>query len=137
MQDLGNALERTFADLVIAAAPGLSVTTGQSQDDLSLPQMTIWAQDGREMPQDSGNFMVTVNCELRANADDTTLPDFRTLSATAFAPLMSDGLASEASGATGFHAFGITERQMRANVQDRSYISTLSMNVYCCLTDAT
>jgi hypothetical protein len=115
---------------------GLTYATGLIQQVKTLPRLTVAASSGPEFPQDSGNFTVQLSAEFRSNADDTTEQEHASYSELALAPLMSDELATELSEhGDEFTVFGISNRQANHGVEERSFVSTLTMDVYSCGTE--
>lgn len=139
MQDLCNALEEALRYRVQQGQiSGLSIYTGQGDYEKEPISLVVSASGGNEFPLASGNFTITVDCELRYPADSEDLPAHRQAERDAFAILMSDDLASKLSEeAENFHCFGISGRQIRSGVDDNQWMGVLSMEVYCCLTDLT
>lgn len=133
MQSLNQKLETACAALVSAVAEGIQVQKGLTNFTKTLPSITVASTGGMEYPQGSGNFTITLTCEVRTNADDFNVEEHAIVCDEILAPVMSDDLANELSAAApDFHAFGISNRQCRQAVDDRSYVTELTFDVYCC-----
>ena len=136
MQDLPNNLEAALKYRVEAGNFNLAIFTGQSDFDKTHPSIVIHAELGQETPINSGNFMITVNCELRQSAETDDLPGFRALARSVYGQLMSDALQTELSSeATDLHVFGILNRQFRETIDDTHWLSVLTFDAYCCRSD--
>jgi hypothetical protein len=139
MQDLPNSLEQAIRYRVSQGAVPVNIYTGADDDGKKIdPSLIIYAESGNESPLGSGNFYVTVNCELRAQSTECGLPAFRTLANQVFGTLMVDGLpASLSTEGSNLHVFGIQERTFSTGLDESRWLSTLKMTMYCCLTDLT
>lgn len=136
MQDLCNAIELAIKARIEAEAIDINVFTGQSSDEKETPSLTIHAQSGSENPLGSGNFSISVSCEIRYRADSADVSDFRTLGSAALGELMRTDLAANlTSEATGLTVFGIFNRQCSSGIEDNHWISTLTFDAYCCVLD--
>lgn len=138
MQDLANSLEYALKYRVEEGAFEVSIFTGQSDYTKANPSLVIHAESGPEFPQGSGNFTVTVNCELRMLAETQELPEYRALSRDVLGQLMVSDLAEQLSSeATDLHVFGISNREFRNGTDENQWLSVLSFQAYCCRTDLT
>lgn len=136
MLDLNNQLEAAAKSVIEAADLGLNLYSGQDNDTRKLPAVIIHAGDGYEHPWASGNWSLTLSITVRSNASDTTIATHRERCNLVFAVLMADDIASQLSAVEAdFHAFGVSNRQSREDREEDSWISTLSMDVYCCQVD--
>ncbi len=139
MQDLPQKLEAAGRALIeamgvsVGAAPVL-VFTGTDDSTKTLPHALVVAQNGPEFPQGSGNFTLQLSVELRLSADDTSVAQQRTAAGIVLGVFMSDDLATELGAATSdFGVFGISNRLAGGSrIEDRQWVSELSMDVYCC-----
>ena len=146
MFDLAQKLEASAAALITNLGLSVSVTrnnstadvdlnvqTGLTQQDKALPSVTVAAITGNEYPQGSGNFTLSFSAELRSNADETTLEAHRAFCEAAIAPLMSDDTETQLTAAeTDFGVLGISNRQCSERIEDRSWITALTFDAYCC-----
>lgn len=146
MQSLPQKLEASIASLVIAAGVSvpisrqgettdteLQVFTGLDGDEKVLPSVTVVAISGDEFPQDSGNFRMTVGVEVRTNADETSLTAHRAACENALLPLMQDDTAAQlGSEDEQLGVFGIYNRASSERVEDRTWVTVLTFDVYCC-----
>lgn len=133
MQSLNQKLETACATLLEALATGIQVRKGLTNFVKTLPSITVASTGGNEFPQGSGNFTLTLTCEVRTNADDYSVEEHAIVCEEILAPVMSDDLANELSvAAPDFHAFGISNRQARQTLDERSYVTELTFDVYCC-----
>lgn len=138
MIDLPNKLEEAAAFLASDTTNEAKVFTGQSDQIRKRPAIGVHATGGDEMPQGSGNFLVNLSVVLLANSKDYTIAAFRTLGAIVSAPFMSDDIAERLSAsAEEFTAFGFRNRSLREDIQEDSFRSELSMDVYCCASSVT
>ena len=139
MQDLTNTLEAALKYRVEesnGATHAINIYTGQGDYEKQHPSLVIHAEGGSENPQGSGNFTLTVQCELRTSADTRALPEWRELERDIFAALMMDNLAAQLSGeADNLFVFGISNRSMRGAVEENEWLSVLSFDAYCCRSD--
>ena len=135
MQDLANALEGRLKELVDAAQPGFRCYAGQAPalPALEAPRIVISVQDGRELPQGSGNFLLSVQAEVNSSADDSTVPQHRARCLAALAPLMADDLADQINSGDGIGCQGVINRTTQHAVAERAYEDRLMFEVYCCL----
>lgn len=141
MQDLANNLEAALKYRVEegnGSAHTLNIYTGQGDYDKTNPSLVVIAENGNEYPQGSGNFTVSVQCELRSTAETQGLPAWKTLCVDIFAILMNDTLAAQLSGeATNLFVLGITNRNLRSTIDENQWLSVLSFDAYCCRSDLT
>lgn len=104
----------------------------------SNPSLVIHAESGNETPLGSGNFNVSVSCELRMTGETEDLATYRSLSRDVLGQLMASDLAESLSTeATDFHVFGILNREFRSGVDESQWLSVLTFTAYCCRTDCT
>jgi hypothetical protein len=133
MQSLCQKLEKAAFVLVDNLQSGIAIQRGVSSDTKVVPALTLSVSGGPEFPQGSGNFTLSLMCEFRGNADDYTPDEHAIVTEELLAPMMSDDLANELSAAgVNFNAFGISNRQASQSIDERSHVSTLTMDVYCC-----
>lgn len=136
MQSLHQKLESALKALVDAGGFGVTVFCGLSADEKTSPRLIVNAGNGTEFPQNSGNFTISVVCELSTNANSTGIDEHRALCEQVFGVLMEDDLAVQLSNqAADFHVFGISNRASRDNVDDGAWVSELTMDAYCAGTD--
>lgn len=111
----------------------LAVFTGLGQDDKALPALTIAAVNGQEFPQGSGNFTLNITVMVASNADETDLLAHRQLCEDALAPLMDEDTAANLSaGGEDLGVMGISNRQSAERIEDRSWVTELQFDAYCC-----
>lgn len=146
MQSLPQKLEAACKSLIDAAGVSVPVTrdgetsetavtvfTGLSQEEKALPSVTIAVLSGQEFPQDSGNFSMNVAVEVRSNADETDLVAHRQFCEDALEPVMQDDTADQLSQQNeDLGVMGISNRQSRERVEDRTWVTDLSFDAYCC-----
>lgn len=138
MQDLPNTIEAALKYRAEEANFDVSIFTGQDDRTKANPSLGIQAELGNETPLNSGNFLVTVNCELRMTAETLDLPAFRQLARDVLGVFMASDLAEKVSSeTTDLHVFGITNRQFRQAIDENQWLSALSFEAYCCRTDLT
>jgi hypothetical protein len=131
--DLQSKLEASVKSLVDALGLGATVNTGIDDDALTLPAVIIIAETGEEFPLNTGNYKMRTTIRCRSNADDTTLAAHRTFAATVFDSIKTDTLAADLSAAVpDFTAIGINEAVLTQTRQDRSWVSEMAVQVYCC-----
>ena len=138
MQDLSNSLEAALRYRVMEANEehDLNVYTGQGDFDKEHPSLVVYCEDGNEEPKDSGNFRVSVQCELRGSSENQEISDWRNLCRDIFAILMADDLPQKLSEeASDLYVFGISNRTMRTSTDENQWLSVLSFDAYACLTD--
>lgn len=137
MQDLCQKLEAAGKALLESVGVSVdesdvAILTGLGNDIKTLPCAILVGQGGPEMPQGSGNFMVSFSVEFRTNAADTSIEQHRAATATVLGVFMSDDLANELV-TDDFGVFGIQNRQAGGSrIEDGQWVSELSMDVYCC-----
>lgn len=111
----------------------LTCNTGLADEDKAVPLVTVSALSGEEFPQSSGNFRLTFSAEIKSNADETTLEAHRALCDAALVPLMSDDSEAQlTSAAADFAVIGISNRQCNERIEDRSWVTQLQFEAYCC-----
>lgn len=146
MQSLPQKLEAAAKALIDAAAVSvpvrrngettdvpLVVFTGLSQEEVVVPAVTIAVLTGNEFPQDSGNFTLNVAVEIRSNADETDLAAHRQLCEDALEPVMQDDTAAQLSAeGEDLTVMGISNRQSRERVEERSWVTDLTFDAYSC-----
>lgn len=138
MQDLANSIESALKYRVEEGNFNVSIFTGQSDYTKSNPSLVIHAESGNETPLGSGNFNVSVSCELRMTGETEDLATYRSLSRDVLGQLMASDLAESLSTeATDFHVFGILNREFRSGVDESQWLSVLTFTAYCCRTDCT
>lgn len=136
MQDLANTLENALKYRVEEGDFEVSIFTGQSDYTKANPSLVVHAETGREEPLGSGNFYVTVNCELRKEAIEDGLPAFRQLASDVLGQFMVDALPAQLSSeADDLHVFGIREREFRSTIDENQWLSVLTFQAYCCRLD--
>jgi hypothetical protein len=136
MQDLESNLENAIKYRVEEGAFEVSIFTGQGDYTKANPSLIVHAESGNEFPIGSGNFNVTVQCELRMSAELDEKSTFDQLKRDVFGQLMVDALPTQLSQeATNLHVFGITGREFRNAVDENQWLSVLSFTAYCCRTD--
>jgi hypothetical protein len=136
MQDLCNAIEAAIKARIEAENIDINIYTGQGSDEKETPCLVIHAQSGSESPLGSGNFTISVNCEIRYPADTEELTAHRTLASAALGELMRTDLATNLSSeATGLTVFGILNRQVFSGIDENHWLTTLSFDLYCCVLD--
>jgi hypothetical protein len=146
MQSLQNKLEAAAKLLMDAEAVSvpvwrngetvetqLTVLTGIGQEDKALPSATVAAVTGQEFPQGSGNFTLNVTVAITSNADETDLVAHRQACEDALAPLMRDDTESQLNAQEqSIGVLGISNRQCSERVEDRSWVTELQFDCYCC-----
>lgn len=131
IEDLGIAVE-VRRQGVTDNVP-LRVFTGLEEEDKELPSVTLAALNGQEFPQSSGNFTLTLSATVRTNADETDLAEHRRLCESALAPLMDADTETNLSAAEpDFGCLGISNRQSMERIEDRAWVTELSLDAYCC-----
>ncbi len=131
MLDLPQKLEAAAAKL-IGDAGIVPVFTGFDLNEQTSPRCIISALSGNEMPQGSGNFMIQLSVSVLVKSDDNTVEEDRTLCQSAIGIMMMDNIAELLSAAVpDFHCFGFTNRQCRESVEDRSWMTEFTADMYC------
>jgi len=132
MQDLPQKLEEAVKVIIDAEATGVTCYTGITAEEKTTPRITVTGQGGQETPQASGNFTVPLSIEVRSNANDKTLAEHRALCTTVLGVMSEDDIATQMSAATsGFHAFGFSNRNFSERVDEKSWVTEMTMDVYC------
>jgi hypothetical protein len=134
--DLTNKLEAAALAL-LAANPisGLTGFTGQSAATQSRPALICRAEQGDELPQGTGNFNMQLTLQVQSSADDTQLASHRNFFASVVDLFTDSTVATGLSALTDFHAMGTFNPRFNEEIQDRAYVSELTITVYCCATD--
>jgi hypothetical protein len=136
MQDLANSIEAALKYRVEQGAFDVSIFTGQSDYTKANPSLVIHAEAGDEFPLGSGNFYVTVNCELRLSVEESKLSDWTALERNVFGQLMASDLCEKLSQeADDLHVFGIRSKETRSVTDENQWLSVITFTFYCCLTD--
>jgi hypothetical protein len=136
MQDLANSLESAIKQHIDSFGFSCNVYTGQSASEKEHPSLVVHAEAGLENRSGSGNFTVNVNCEFRYPADTDELTTARSLANQVIGELMVDTLpATLTANYSSLCVFGIFNRAMRSTIDENHWLSVLSFDVYCCITD--
>lgn len=135
--DLPNKLEA--AAVALFAANSVSALTGfagQSSEAHSRPALICKAEQGEEFPQGSGNFNLDLTLQVQSQADDTPIATHRDYFGQVVDIFTDSTVAAGLSGtSTNFFAMGVFNPRFRSEVQDRAFISELTITVYCCASD--
>lgn len=132
--DLTNKLEEA-ANAVLTAAPisGLTGYTGQSSATRAHPSVVFMAQSGEEFPQGSGNYRMALAARVESSGDVSTLAAHRGYFAGIVDLFTDSAIAATLSAALAdFHAIGANNPKFSESIEDRAYVSELSLDVYCC-----
>lgn len=150
MQSLPQKLEAACAALVLSegiSVPvrrqeqttevALQVFTGLEDEEKAVPALTVAVLSGQEFPQSSGNFTLNVAVEVRSNAEETDLTAHRQLCEDALEPLMKDDTETQlntqaAIAGDAMGVMGISNRSCRERVEEKSWVTELTFDAYCC-----
>jgi len=135
--DLPNKLELAAVAL-LAANPiaGLVGFTGQSKAEQSRPALIAKAEQGEETPIGTGNFNMVLTLQIQTSSDDATLDQHRAYVAGAVDVFRDvDAAANLSAQQSDFTALGIHNVQYNHEVEDRAFLSELTLTVYCCASD--
>lgn len=136
MQDLANSIESALKYRIEEGNFEVSIFTGQSDYTKANPSLVVHAEAGEEYPLGSGNFYVTVNCELRMASQEGSLPTWTALERGVFGSLMASDLCSKLSEeADDLHIFGIRSKETRSATDENQWMTTMTIVLYACLTD--
>ena len=133
---LETALKTLLETISVNNRGNASVTTGLNYAALTPPYIVAVAQQGEEMPLDSGNFYLNATVEVFSAADpksSETLEAHRSRAEYVFEKLLASTLAADLSALADFHCFGIRNRAfMPEREQDRQWVTGLQFQAYCC-----
>lgn len=136
MHDLSNAVEAAIKYRVEQGGYEVAIYTGQGDFGKVNPSLVIHAQQGREFPQESGNWYVNVECQLRMKAAEGSLPAYRELRSDVFGLLSFDNLAEQISDeAAELTVMGIINRTFAETTDEQHWLSTLTFELYACRSD--
>ena len=136
MLDLANKLEAALKYRVEQGNFPITIFTGQGDYEKETPSLIVHVEYGSENPLGSGNWTVTVNCDLRYPADSEDLPAHREPARDVIGQFMDSQLADLLSEeADDLHVFGIMNRQMRSGVDGNQWLTALTFEAYCCPMD--
>lgn len=135
---VANQLETALKSLLTTA--GLSnINTGQSAEDLDAADFVCQAEQGEEVPLDSGNYRVRCRVMVRTPADkdnDGTshLSDHTTAFDSVRTALDTDDLASRLKTAGVGHVFAnsIGERAVGSGLEGRLWVSRWEFSCVAC-----
>lgn len=132
--NLETKLEAAAKVVLTTAATGYTPLMGLDSATKVLPAVLLHAEKGAETPLNSGNYKLKLTISVMDNADTVSLATHRDGSARVFDAFLTEGIAATLSdGAEDFTIFLVTGRDGSATrVEDRQWISEISLDLYGC-----
>lgn len=132
MLDLPQKLEAAAKALIDKQGADATCYVGLGHEEKELPCIVVAAVNGNETPQGSGNYMLSLMVEIRSAPKDNNIDEHRALCRAALGCFSQEDSNDQLSGAAAdFHVFGITNRQSRESVEERTWVTEMTMECYC------
>jgi hypothetical protein len=95
------------------------------------PCVITACQSAQMNPEQSGNWRAMVNVSVYSNADDTSAVGHHQLVTAVYDSLLTDTIAKDLSALDGFTAFLVLPQEQGWDIQERSWVSSLSLQIEC------